>query len=68
MTGGFISLLLSFLPQGTAVLLVCAVCIGFFGVFLPRMEKKKRREEQEFYRQRDQEERERRSREERAEE
>lgn len=56
-----ISLLMRFLPQGTAVLLLCAVCIGFFGVFLPRMEKKKKQEEQEWYRRRAQEEKERRA-------
>ena len=64
MTSGFISLLLGFLPQGTAVLLVCAVCVGFFGVFLPRMEKKRKQEEQEWYRRREREEQKRREQEE----
>ena len=50
MVRGLISLLMNFLPQSVAIALLCAVCIGFFGVFIPRMEKKKQQEEQEWYR------------------
>ena len=45
MVRGLISLLMNFLPQSVAIALLCAVCIGFFGVFIPRMEKKKQQEE-----------------------
>ena len=44
MVRGLISLLMNFLPQSVAIALLCAVCIGFFGVFIPRMEKKKQQE------------------------
>ena len=54
MVRGLISLLMNFLPQSVAIALLCAVCIGFFGVFIPRMEKKKQQEEQEWYRAREQ--------------
>ena len=50
MVRGLISLLMNFLPQSVAIALLCAVCIGFFGVFIPRMEKKKQQEEQAWYR------------------
>lgn len=54
MVRGLISLLMNFLPQSVAIALLCAVCAGFFGVFIPRMEKKKQQEEQAWYRAREQ--------------
>ena len=63
MVRGLISFLMNFLPQPVAIALLCAVCIGFFGVFIPRMEKKKQQEEQEWYRTREQQYRENRQQE-----
>ena len=62
-----ISLLMNFLPQSVAIALLCAVCVGFFGVFIPRMEKKKQQEEQAWYRAREQQYQEKRQQEEREE-
>lgn len=54
MARGLISLLMNFLPQSVAISLLCVFCIGFLGVFIPRMEKKKQQEEQAWYRAREQ--------------
>ena len=59
MARGLISLLTGFLPGDVVVILLCVVCVGFFGVFIPMAERKKKREEQEWYRSRERAERER---------
>ena len=53
MARGLISFLMGFLPQTVAVGLLCAVCVGVFGVVFPLMERRKKREEQEWYRSRE---------------
>ena len=56
MGSGLISLLMGFLSRDVKFILLCVVSVGFFGVFLPLMERKKKREEQAWYRAREREE------------